>query len=367
VVRLGGAITVGRRAALAAGRRIVIVAVAALCGETRASALRRAESALHVRTARRTRSTRTRRRAARTGPPVSGIGPPRSCLSIRPTGPVLRIVTVAGAIIAVLPGAVTRLLDRAIAFLPVTTARSAHRQPAWPERRVEGCRTGRRPLPRLRATALTARAGAVPRVWVTVVMDVGGWWPVTGLVPTAWIDRTTWRAVAGSALAPGVRAAWVRTVSGLITIARSQPQRLRRKLGRLLPFLTWTGIVPDLTWRLRLMPDLAWQIRTQRLDRDGLVVHRPCQQRCAWRGAFVYSGRRWLAPRRGRPARRDHRSDGPPDPEWVKPLLGLYIAGLGPANPPPLTRLRLPAIIRATLARLTLPWLAPALTPPGHD
>jgi hypothetical protein len=192
-------------------------------------------------------------------------------------------------------------------------------------------------------------------------MDVTSRWPVTALVPEVWLDRTTCWAVAESALAAGVRA-----VSGLITIAWPQPQRLRRKLGWLLPVLTWIGIVPDLTRWLRLVPDLAWQIGSHRLDLDRFGVHRPCQERL-WRGALVRSAWRLCAARRGSPARRDHRSYGPPDPEWAKPLLGLCIAGLGPAIPAPLTRLRVPAIIRAILAGLTLPWLAPALTPPGHD
>ena len=195
-------------------------------------------------------------------------------------------------------------------------------------------------------------------------MDVTSRWPVTAVVSDAWLDRTTWRAVAESVLAAGVRA-----VSGLITIAWSQPQRLRRKLGWLLPVLAWIGIgiVPDLTWWLRLVPDLAWQIGTHRLDLDGLGVHRPCQERLARCGALVGCAWRLCGARRGSPARRDHRSDGSPDPEWVKPLLGLYIAGLGAAIPSQLIRLRAPAIIRAILAGLTLPRLAPTLTPPGHD
>jgi len=192
-------------------------------------------------------------------------------------------------------------------------------------------------------------------------MDVTSRWPVTAVVPEAWLDRTTWRAIAEGALAAGVRA-----VSGLITIAWPQPQRLRRLLGWLLPVLTWIGIVPYLTGWLRLVPDLAWQIGSHRLDLDGFGVHRPCQERL-WRGALVRPARRSCAARRRSPPRRDHRSDGPPDPEWVKPLLGLCIAGLCRAIPPPLTRLRVPAIIRAILAGLTLPWLAPTLTPPGHD
>jgi hypothetical protein len=115
------------------------------------------------------------------------------------------------------------------------------------------------------------------------------------------------------------------------------------------------------------MPDLPWEIGSLGLDLDRLGVHRPCQERLAGRGALAGSAWRFWAARRGRLARRDHGSDGPPDPEWVKPLLGLYIAGLGPAIPPPPTRLRVPAVIGTILAGLTLPRLAPALTPPGHD
>jgi hypothetical protein len=110
-----------------------MVTVAALSGETSASALRRAESALHSGVARRADSTRTNRRAVRTRLPAPGIGPPRSGRPACLTGPDLRVVTVARVIVAALPGAVTSPLDRATIFLPFTTTRPAHRQSAWPE------------------------------------------------------------------------------------------------------------------------------------------------------------------------------------------------------------------------------------------
>jgi hypothetical protein len=113
-------------------RRIAMVTVAALSGETSASALRRAESALHAGAARRADSTRTNRRAVRTRP-APGIGPPRSGRPACLTGPDLRVETVARTIVAALPGAVASPLDRATIFLPVTRTRPAHRQPAWPE------------------------------------------------------------------------------------------------------------------------------------------------------------------------------------------------------------------------------------------
>jgi len=159
----------------------------------------------------------------------------------------------------------------------------------------------------------------------------------------------------------------IRAVGGLITIAWPQAQCLRRKLRWLLPLLTWIGVVPDLTGRLRLVPDLAGQIGSHRLDLDRLGVYRPGQQWFAGPGTLARSACRFRAARAGSLARRDHGSDGPPDPERVKPLLGLGIAGLGRGVPPPLTRLRVPAVIWAILTGFTLPRLAPALTPPGHD
>jgi hypothetical protein len=348
---------------MAVGRRFAIVGVAALATEI-PSALSTAISARRAGAARRTGSTGTSRRAVRTWLSAPGVGASRSGASTCPAGTQSRVVAVAGAVVAALPWCVTWPLDRAVAFLPVAAARPAHRQAARPERPVRDSLTGGPSLPGLGATGLTACPAVVSRVWAAVVSDVPGRRPVTAVVSGTGLCRTTGRSVAESVLPPRVRA-----VSGLITVARSQPQRLRRKLGWLLPVLPWIWfwVVPDLTWWFRLMPHLARQIGSHRLDLDGLGVHRACQERLALGGALACSVWPVRAARRGRPARRDHRSDRPPDPERVQPLLGLCVAGLGAAIPPPLTGLRVPAIIRAILAGLTLPRLAPALTPPGHD
>lgn len=206
---------------MAARRRIGVVTVGALTTES-PPALRRAISFRRSSAARRTSATRTNRRAVGTWLPAPGVRPPRSCRSTCPAGAQPRVVAVARAIVAALPGGVSWALDRAIACLPIAAPRPPHWQAAGPERPVGDSRTDRTSLPGLMATRLTACAALVSRVWAAVVGDVPGRRPVTAAIPGAWLDRTTWRAVAESVLPPRIRA-----VSGLIAIARSQPQRLR--------------------------------------------------------------------------------------------------------------------------------------------
>ncbi|MGN6790907.1 MAG: hypothetical protein ACTHJW_00815 [Streptosporangiaceae bacterium] len=130
------------------------------------------------------------------------------------------------------------------------------------------------------------------------------------------------------------------------------------------------GIVPDLAGRLGIVPDLAWQIGPHRLDLGRLGIHRPGQDGLDRRRARLHrlgspagrsgvrlarSALRRRVTRRSPPAGRDHGRDRPPNPERVEPLLGFDIA------------IRILAVVRAILAGLILPGLAPTLTPPGHD
>jgi hypothetical protein len=109
--------------------------------------------------------------------------------------------------------------------------------------------------------------------------------------------------------------------------------------------------MPDLAGRLGIMPYLARQIGPHRFRLEWLGVHGARDDRLA---------------RRGGPARRDHRRDWAPDPERIEPLLGLGIAGLRRVLLRPLARRQCLAM-RAIISGLTLPRLAPTLTPPGHD
>jgi hypothetical protein len=154
-------------------------------------------------------------------------------------------------------------------------------------------------------------ACALGRVLASVVVDVPTGFLVAAVVPDhrVGLDRPGCGAVAGrvlgcrgiavatSALTAVMRAGrrpssrpvtriGPRPVGGLISVAWPQPERLRRKLGRLLPALIWLGIVPDLPGRLGIMPDLAWQIGPHGLDLDRIWIHRPRQERLALQRAI---------------------------------------------------------------------------------
>ena len=149
------------------------------------------------------------------------------------------------------------------------------------------------------------------RVLVSIIVDVPTGWLVAAVVTDhrVGLGRPACGAVAGrvlgcrgiavatSALTAIMRAGrrpnsspatriGPRPVGGLISVAWPQPERLRRKLGRLLPGLIWLGIMPDLPGRFGIMPDLAWQIGPHGLDLDRIWVHRPRQERRALRRAI---------------------------------------------------------------------------------
>jgi hypothetical protein len=110
--------------------------------------------------------------------------------------------------------------------------------------------------------------------------------------------------------------------------------------------------MPDLAGRLGIMPYLARQIGPHRLGLEWLGVHG------ARNDGFA---------RCGSPARRYHRCDGAPDPKRVEPLFRLGFAGLRRVILPPLARQQGLVVMRAIIARLTLPRPTPTPAPPGHD
>jgi len=192
----------------------------------------------------------------------------------------------------------------------------------------------------------------------------------------------------GPAAIPGPRlAAWVPRTRNIADTAASH--RLIR-LGPVLPYLLMRRLMPDLAGRLGLVPDLACWFRLDRfrrnrpaldrfrrnrpaLDRiwldwparNRLPLNRPAlDRRTVWRWAMEWLTSGWLGPVL---ARRDDGRDGPSDPERVKPLIGLDIAGLDRDLAPRLARLSaLPVACRAALGRLALVRLAPAPASPGH-